>query len=211
MKPGINVLQDELGAIETRVASACRGSGCATKSVSLPLFQRCPPNPIRQRKTRYESALTRQAAGYFQSAISRLCKRLSWNFPAEPSQSVRTDRRSRSRYLCIIPLRATQSSVPGSPSDSTIEVASRPPGYGLCAAGLRARLLLGVPTGLRWCRQARGLYRPAGKSDPIDGLEIRVFECHTGMARAARRVTPQLIGKVDTPFWRTFARDSRLS
>jgi hypothetical protein len=89
-------------------------------------------------------------------------------------------------------------------------VASRPPGYGLCAAGLDARLLLPNRSTMV---QAGSWAIPAGrcKSDPIDGLEIRVFECHTGMARAARRVTPQLIGKVDTPFWRTFARDSRLS
>jgi hypothetical protein len=37
---------------------------------------------------------------------------------------------------------------------------------GLRAAGLRARLLLGVPAGLRWCGPRRRLYRPAGASLP---------------------------------------------
>ena len=34
------------------------------------------------------------------------------------------------------------------------------------AAGLRARVLLDVPTSLRWCRPHRRLYRPAGTSLP---------------------------------------------
>jgi hypothetical protein len=37
---------------------------------------------------------------------------------------------------------------------------------GLSAAGLRARLLLGVPAGLRWCGPRRRLYGPAGASLP---------------------------------------------
>src|ERR1700722_19815424 len=36
----------------------------------------------------------------------------------------------------------------------------------VCAAGLRARMLLDVPTSLRWCRPHRRLYRPAGASLP---------------------------------------------
>jgi folate-dependent phosphoribosylglycinamide formyltransferase PurN len=146
-----------MGAIETRVASACRGSGSATKSITKNSAEETmrPGRAVGQisdtaalsqaaqlgigtlhlevETSNEQAARLYLSAGFkatgrtlmrvrigrqttedqirkrinatscriFQSAISRLCKRLSWNFPAEPSQSVRTDRRSRPRYLAL--------------------------------------------------------------------------------------------------------------